>query len=65
MSENDLTREEPNSWPAADANPLDVDESADNDYPTDDDIKEAQDNYDHMPPSLKLYVDALNRKFPS
>ena len=49
----------------AEGEPLEVDEDADNDYPTDADIKEAQDNYDHMPPSLKLYVDALNRKFPS
>lgn len=64
MSDSELTRAEPNSWPSADAEPLSVDETEDNNYPTDDDLKEAQDNYDNMPPSLKLYVDGLDKQFP-
>ena len=45
--------------------PLEVNETESNDEPTDEDIKEAKDNYARMSPSLRMYVDALNRKFPS
>ena len=50
------------NWTASD-NPLVVDESADNDEPTDDDIESARQNHLTMAPPLREYVNALRRRF--
>jgi hypothetical protein len=43
--------------------PLVVDETADNDEVTADDVREAEENYLNMSRQLRAYVDALARRF--